>query len=285
MATSGNVARVVLESADGNPGSTWFNAGDVVMGISDSDGPPDEASLSLDGSSRVEIGGALMLLSSSSVAIENGILIADRIDVLDGGAIQMGTESSVKFNRYDGDLFHDSGQISPGVDLGSSTIVGDYLQQIGASIEFEIGGPAGSYDQLTVQGSADLNGTIALRLVNGYTPDHADTFTVFAATNVIALFDNVSNGQRLTTIDGSGSFILNYGLGSPFASNQIVLSEFEAESGGLGDVNGDGAVNLLDVQPFVQAITDGIYVFEADINQDGSVNLLDVEPFVNLLTG
>ncbi len=53
----------------------------------------------------------------------------------------------------------------------------------------------------------------------------------------------------------------------------------------LGDVNLDGMVNLLDVDPFVNLLTIGDFQEEADINQDGEVNLLDVDPFVALLSG
>ncbi len=53
----------------------------------------------------------------------------------------------------------------------------------------------------------------------------------------------------------------------------------------IGDVNQDGAVDLLDVSPFVDVLTSGQIQAEADINQDGTVNLLDVSPFVTLLTG
>ena len=53
----------------------------------------------------------------------------------------------------------------------------------------------------------------------------------------------------------------------------------------IGDVNLDGAVDLLDVAPFVDLIATGTFQSEADINQDGFVDLLDVEPFVTLLTG
>lgn len=54
----------------------------------------------------------------------------------------------------------------------------------------------------------------------------------------------------------------------------------------VGDVNCDGEVNLLDVQPFVNVLT-GVDPFtpKADINGDGNVDLLDVTPFVNLLSG
>jgi hypothetical protein len=53
----------------------------------------------------------------------------------------------------------------------------------------------------------------------------------------------------------------------------------------LGDVNGDGFVNLLDVQPFIDLVSNGEYLPEADIDMDGSVNLLDIGPFVELLSG
>ena len=53
----------------------------------------------------------------------------------------------------------------------------------------------------------------------------------------------------------------------------------------LGDVNEDGNVNLLDVSPFVEALSNGTFICGADINEDGTVNLLDVAGFVELLSG
>ena len=53
----------------------------------------------------------------------------------------------------------------------------------------------------------------------------------------------------------------------------------------LGDVNLDGAINLLDVAPFVQLLSDGTFQAEADMNQDGVVNLLDISLFVDALAG
>lgn len=52
-----------------------------------------------------------------------------------------------------------------------------------------------------------------------------------------------------------------------------------------GDVNCDGVVDLLDVAPFVDILTNGTFNVKADINQDGAVDLLDVAPFVELLSG
>lgn len=47
----------------------------------------------------------------------------------------------------------------------------------------------------------------------------------------------------------------------------------------------DGAIDLLDVTPFVALLVAGGTQCEADINMDGAVDLLDVTPFVDLLTG
>ena len=52
-----------------------------------------------------------------------------------------------------------------------------------------------------------------------------------------------------------------------------------------GDVNLDGVVNLLDVAPFIQLLTQGGFQAEADLNNDGAVDLLDVAPLVDLIAG
>ena len=64
-----------------------------------------------------------------------------------------------------------------------------------------------------------------------------------------------------------------------------VFKLVDGNMGLIGDINCDGSINLLDVAPFVLAISSGNFVFEADINQDGVVNLLDVDGFIDLLTG
>ena len=53
----------------------------------------------------------------------------------------------------------------------------------------------------------------------------------------------------------------------------------------LGDVNHDGQVNGLDVDPFVEVLLTGPYQSEADMNEDQVVNGLDVDPFVAAVVG
>ena len=65
----------------------------------------------------------------------------------------------------------------------------------------------------------------------------------------------------------------------------LVLIAQHAPHALIGDINLDGIINLLDVLPFVELLTNARFQMEADINQDGVVDLLDVAPFVDLLAG
>ena len=86
---------------------------------------------------------------------------------------------------------------------------------------------------------------------------------------------------------GSGQFWIQAraidSTGTAGNTSNLVMLEFEVEFL-LGDVNRDGAVNLLDVQPFVDLLSSSDFQAEADTNGDGAVNLLDVASFIDLLS-
>ena len=54
-----------------------------------------------------------------------------------------------------------------------------------------------------------------------------------------------------------------------------------------GDLNGDGGVNVLDVQlcvnVFLGAETDPTIMARSDVNSDGAVNVLDVQQIANIV--
>ena len=78
------------------------------------------------------------------------------------------------------------------------------------------------------------------------------------------------------------SFDVQIMVGAAAASRTVQL-----EIGGvlLGDVNLDGAVNFIDIAPFIERLTSGGVSAEADIDGNGSVNFLDIAHFIALLAG
>ncbi|MEW6251890.1 MAG: alpha/beta hydrolase fold domain-containing protein [Planctomycetota bacterium] len=87
------------------------------------------------------------------------------------------------------------------------------------------------------------------------------------------------------------------GHGLPVSEDNYVRDFFLTHLSRLphrGDLNGDGAVNFDDINPFVLALTgETEYLrqypranwYNADVNADGRVNFDDINPFVELLGG
>ena len=106
-------------------------------------------------------------------------------------------------------------------------------------------------------------------------------------------------GQMFST---GGTFQLGGTIGQPDASQTVMTGGSFQLIGGFwavaaptpGDMNCDGVINFLDINPFVLALT-GEAAYNAafpncnflngDVNGDGSVNFLDINPFVSLLSG
>ncbi|MEM9412668.1 MAG: dockerin type I domain-containing protein [Planctomycetota bacterium] len=116
-----------------------------------------------------------------------------------------------------------------------------------------------------------------------------------ASINLIGLdFVEANNGDYQLNLDFSDTRTMFYDhySSAPEYKGQpgfITCQRYElgcatGGSGIPGDVNGDEAVNLLDVDPFICVLQSGNYVAEADLSNDGFVSLLDVLFFVDLLS-
>lgn len=53
----------------------------------------------------------------------------------------------------------------------------------------------------------------------------------------------------------------------------------------LGDVDLSGAVEFLDIAPFISVLANGPFQAEADCNEDGQVTFLDIASFIAILSG
>jgi hypothetical protein len=130
-----------------------------------------------------------------------------------------------------GNVNNSAGTISPGNSPGMLTINGKLGMGSGAVFQAEIGGTGQGtqYDFLSDNGVTTLGGALQILLVDGFTPTGSQTFTILSDTGALTgVFSNVASGGRILAGSGPSSFQVNYGPGSAFGSNNVVLSNFTA---------------------------------------------------------
>jgi T5SS/PEP-CTERM-associated repeat protein len=240
---SAGTATVSLSGAD----SKWDISGRLgVGGGSFASGGP--ALMTIGSGAAVDVGGETRIYRQGILKLDGGTLATSEIRFdFTGGQFQW-TSGTLHVGHYNGSLTNSAGVLAPGESAGSTTIAGSYTQQAAATLEIEIGGvnPISQHDVVTVQNGAALGGQLQLALINNFVPGAQNIFTVLSAVgNINGAFSNVANGQRLTTSDGAGSFLVHYGTGSAFNPRQIVLTNFESSSL-AGDFNRDGSVDAAD---------------------------------------
>ncbi len=237
------------------PTTAWFSSGDVTVGSHSSSGT-GVGEVTIPAGTEFGVGGQLTVAPVSRVTLDGGTLFLGEYDPDDpdgGGDLEL-LAGKLEFDRILGDFTLENVTLSPADDLGVAGILGNYSQDETGTLLFELAGSTAGqdFDQLTVTGFADLGGTLAVELRDGFTPDSNDAFTIFATAVLAGTFDNVLPGQRLTTVDGRGSFVVNYGLGSPAPTGQILLSDFIANALLSGDYNGNGQVEQGDLDLVLQ---------------------------------
>jgi hypothetical protein len=94
----------------------------------------------------------------------------------------------------------------------------------------------------------------------------------------------ILQANGLSGLDGA-TFAENFTVTGSLGADDYVLTSEVGDIFELGDVNLDGEVNGLDVDPFVDVLLNGPYQVEADMNEDSEVNGLDVDPFVEAVVG
>ena len=231
--------------------------------------------------------GAVIVNSTVGPVIENG-------NVTNNGDIQVvfGTKYEV-LGEYDGlgDMIGGGqvnfyGGVSPGSSsMGTMDFAVDVALRENSSCNLQIGGPV-TYDKLNILGSLLINtlAELSISFENGFVPSVGDQFLIGDINqSTTGHFQGLPEGSVAATV-GQIDLIISYTAGG--GGNDILLTAVETTTTLYGDVNLDGVVDLLDVAPFVDLLTNGGgFLEEADCNMDGDVNLLDVAPFVDILSG
>ena len=239
-----------IEWNSGQVDGTLINSG-IIANTATGNGPFVNATITNQLNATIDIQGNGGFAGSGGAVLNNAGLLrksgGSGTSVIDGG-IQFNNTGTVEvdsgtlefdqaYNQTSGSLYLHGGTV---VTNGTLTLQGGNLRGTGtvnnglyllssSSLVLTIGGivQGTEYDHLDVHGSVTLGGDLILSFASGFEVLVAsgETFTLLTADNPITgTFADVANGGRLETADGLGSFIVNYGPGSPYGPNAVVLS-------------------------------------------------------------
>jgi hypothetical protein len=219
---------VTLEADTGNAsvnvlqGSHQFQAAVNLAGATDVD---VASGATLVFNNRLDLGGNTLTKTGEGESQINNNLPGST------GVVRVveGTMSGV--GQVNADLDNPSGNVAPGKRSGILTVDGNYTQGTNGVLALEIGGLTSGqqHDKLVVTGNADLNGTISVELIDGFTPVADDQFDVLDFTTLVnsgfsfdfsAAMDAASWDTSLFESDGSLRFVMG-SMNTDFDDNGV----------------------------------------------------------------
>ena len=203
--------------------------------------------------------------------------------------------NSANVGQFNGYEFIDSPVTLDGTDAraGNLLVTRDDMNPDGLALKFTISGlPAGTTVRVGVLGAV-LNDDERARFDApeiGLT-DGTNSVSVTGLPNLSdgttgeslgwVFFDVTSDGDYTITVppdvDGEDPDVT--GLGG------VTFDSVSSTTALCGDVDLDGGVTFLDIQPFIEVLSSNSFQAEADCDLSGDVTFLDIAPFVNALAG
>ena len=172
--------------------------------------------------------------SSGLVDVGNSTLTATGTYTQSAGTFRLagGSVQSSNALNFQGGLIDAFGNINAAImnnamlrpALGGSglNVTGNISLLSASNLVFQLGGlvQGSEYGFIGVNGTVLLGGQLVLSFVNGFQASGSDVFTLMITNGLSGSFLNIASGGRLTTSDGSGSFLVDY------SQNNLVLSNF-----------------------------------------------------------
>jgi T5SS/PEP-CTERM-associated repeat protein len=212
-------------------GSTWtVTNGPLTIGLPEPGFSTGPTKLAIDPGGTVTVANNIDLDTNGLLQLHGGTLTVNEIGLAGGlfkGQFDW-TSGTLHVNLFRKALTNTAGKLAPGLVNGGAIIDGNYTQLAGAELEIVVGGPmlGTQYVFLGLEGGATLDGSLRLTLINGFVPTAAQKFTVLASFGITGTFSNVADGQRLTTTNGVGSFVVHYEPADSEGRTHITLTDF-----------------------------------------------------------
>ncbi len=137
-----------------------------------------------DNRGTVDVQNGTVTVTGSYTQITGSTLVAGTLGANPGIQIRDGSLGGA--GTLNGNVSN-AGNVNPGASAGAMTINGNYVQAPAGALNLEIGGtvPGTQYDKLVISGTATLDGTLNVSLIDSFAPSVGNTFQVmtFASRN------------------------------------------------------------------------------------------------------
>ena len=277
---AGPLSRLSRLRLDNRPGATIYGHGPLPpaaianRGIIEFNGPTEVAGdLSNEGTVRVGKHSAVTFLGA---VVHNG---AEFDLATDSRAVFLGPVSGAgAFSGAGAAVF--AGSLSPGNSPALVTFAGDVTFGPSNVLEIEIGGLSRGteYDALDVDGTATLDGTLQVILIDGFVPTAGDRFDIVVATTVVGQIA----ATQVPPLDPPHDWVVEYDL-DPVGDDTVRLCVDTCDPGSLvaGDIDGDGQRTVIDLLWLQQALTGSRALTQAeqqraDVYPTGGDDVIDV---------
>ena len=181
------------------------------------------------------------------------------------------------------------GFLSPGNGPTSPATItlGALALNSGSQTNIKLGGtsPGIQYDQVQVAGQLSLAGTLAVSLINGFTPLAGETFDILVGGIPSGTFDTLGLPNLIGPLSWDTSQLNTAGT---LSVDETFLS---------GDVNRDGQITVADIAALITALSD-LNTYQAahpelsnpqlllkvlDMNGDGLIDNTDIQALIDLV--
>ncbi len=164
--------------------------------------------------------------------VQNGTFRVSKVGSTSSVAVVLGAFSGSGGSTGGGDIFFE-GDLRPGNSPAAVTYDNNVGIGAGARLEIELGGntPGSQYDQVHVNGALTLSGTLAVSLINGYSPTAGASFDILDWSSLAGTF----SALQLPALPGG----LTWNTSRLYTTGVLSI-------GLSGDYNGNGTVDAAD---------------------------------------
>ena len=139
---------------------------------------------------------------SGVTSVEGGVFsIEDSQGLSSDGTFNLRGGIVNGIGTFAGNVVNSGGHFKPGHSPGTITINGSYFQTANGILDMELGGttPGSGYDQLIVNGTANLNGTLSVIRWDNFVPKDGDVYTLIT---YYSKSGNFSDFDDATPVEG-----------------------------------------------------------------------------------